>query len=55
MDDGSKSLYNQTILHTRAYTLEEVKYLQRVLLENFKLRTRLEEKKKHQYVIFIPV
>lgn len=52
---GGKSLYNQTILHTRAFKLEDVKYIQLVLLENFGLTTRLEEKKKDQWVIFIPV
>jgi hypothetical protein len=48
MDDGGKSVYNQTILHTRAFTLEEVKYIQSVLSNNFDLITRLEEKKKDQ-------
>ena len=48
MDDGGKSFYNQTILHTRAYKLEYVKYIQEVLLTNFGLTTRLEEKKKDQ-------
>lgn len=42
MDDGGKSVYNQTILHTRAFMLEDVKYLQSVLFENFGLSTRLE-------------
>lgn len=55
MDDGGKSVYNQTILHTRSFKLEDVKYLQTVLSENFGLRTRLEEKKKDQWVIYIPV
>jgi hypothetical protein len=55
MDDGGKSVYNQTILHTRAFKLEDVKYLQSVLFENFGLRTRLEEKKTGQWVIYIPV
>ena len=55
MDDGGKSVYNQTILHTRSFMLEEVKYLQSVLSENFGLVTRLEEKKKDQWVIYIPV
>lgn len=55
MDDGGKSVYNQTILHTRAFKLEDVKYIQEVLLENFGLITRLEEKKKDQWVIYIPV
>lgn len=55
MDDGGKSVYNQTILHTRAFKLEDVEYIQSVLLENFGITTRLEEKKKDQWVIFIPV
>lgn len=48
MDDGGKSTYNQTILHTRSFKLDEVKYIQSVLLKNFFLNTRLEEKKKDQ-------
>ena len=55
MDDGERSVYNQTILHTRAFKLEDVKLIQAVLLENFGLTSRLEEKKKNQWVIFIPV
>jgi len=55
MDDGGKSVYNQTILHTRAFKLEDVKNIQSVLFENFGLTTRLEEKIKNQWVIFIPV
>lgn len=55
MDDGGKSVHNQTILHTRAFKLEDVKYLQGVLLKNFDLTTRLEEKKTDQWVIYIPV
>lgn len=55
MDDGGKSVYNQTILHTRSFKLEDVKYIQSVLLKNFDLNTRLEEKKKDQWVIYIPV
>lgn len=55
MDDGGKSVYNQTILHTRAFKLEEVEFIQSVLYENFYLRTRLEEKKKDQWIIYIPV
>ena len=31
MDDEGKSVYNQTILHTRAFKLEDVEYLQSVL------------------------
>jgi hypothetical protein len=55
MDDGGKSVHNQTILHTRAFKLEDVKLIQCVLLENFGLTTRLEQKKTDQWVIYIPV
>lgn len=55
-------MYNQTILHTRAFKLEGVKLIQRVLLENFGLTARLclakarqEEKKTDQWVIYISV
>lgn len=55
MDDGGKSVYNQTILHTRSFSKEDVEYLQLVLNQNFGLKTRLEEKKQDQWVIYIPV
>jgi hypothetical protein len=55
MDDGGKSVYNQTILHTRSFSKQDVEYLQFVLNKNFGLRTRLEEKKPNQWVIYIPV
>jgi len=55
MDDGGKSVHGQTILHTRAFTLEDVKYIQEVLNKNFELITRLEEKKEGQWVIYIPI
>ena len=48
-------MHNQTILHTRSFSKEEVVYLQSVLEKNFGLRTRLEEKKENQWVIYIPV
>jgi len=48
MDDGGKSIYNQTILHTRSFSKQEVEYLQFVLNQNFGLKTRLEEKKQDQ-------
>jgi hypothetical protein len=38
----------QTIIHTRAFTLKDVEYIQEVLNKNFELRTRLEEKKQDQ-------
>lgn len=46
MDDGGKSVHGQTIIHTRAFTLKDVEYIQEVLNKNFELRTRLEEKKE---------
>jgi hypothetical protein len=48
MDDGGKSVHNQTILHTRSFNKKEVEYLQTVLNQNFELRTRLEEKIEDQ-------
>ena len=44
MDDGGKSVHNQTILHTRSafVNAEDVEYIQTVLNKNFELRTRLE-------------
>ena len=54
-DDGGKSVHNQTILHTRSFTKKDVEYIQTVLNKNFELRTRLEEKKQDQWVIYIPV
>jgi hypothetical protein len=48
IDDGSKSSYGQTILHTRSFTKKEVEYIQTVLYKNFCLTTRLEEKKLNQ-------
>jgi len=47
MDDGSKIFYNQTILHTRAFTKEEVILLQKALKIKFKLITRIEKKGKN--------
>ena len=50
-----KSSSNQTILHTRSYTLEEVILLQKVLTDNFKLRTLIYEKTIGQWIIIIHV
>jgi hypothetical protein len=55
MDDGGKSKHNQLVLHTRAFSLKEVILLQNALKENFKLNSRLEEKEKNQWVIYIPI
>jgi len=48
MDDGGKSVHNQTILHTRAFSKQEVEYLQTVLNKNFELITRLVLRQKTQ-------
>ena len=55
MDDGGKSHYGQTILHTRFYTKLEVELLQETLLKNFGLTSRLEEKSKDQWILYIQV
>jgi hypothetical protein len=46
MDEGGKSLNNQTILHRRAFSKDEVILLQNTLKIKFKLKSRLEEKKR---------
>jgi hypothetical protein len=53
MDDGGKSVYNQTILHTRAFKLEDVKYIQLVLLENFGLTIGGANGKERRSVSYI--
>ncbi|KAI9492317.1 homing endonuclease, partial [Zychaea mexicana] len=58
MDDGGKSYYEQTIIHTRSYTKFEFGLLQKAIWTNFSLTSRLEEKlngvkSKDQYRIVI--
>ena len=55
MDDGSKSSWNRTTLHIRAFSKEEVILLQNALKINFKLNSRIEEKTKNQWLIYIQV
>jgi len=55
MDDGGKTKHNQTVIHTRSFSKEEVIYIQSVLKKNFELITRLEEKTQDQWIIYIPV
>ena len=55
MDDGGKGSYGEMNLHTRSFTLTEVKLLQSALAANFQLRTRLIEKKRGQWIIVIPI
>ena len=55
MDDGGKGQYGETILHTRAFQLQEVELLQSALMDNFGLVTRHYEKTPGQCIIIIPV
>jgi LAGLIDADG DNA endonuclease family len=55
MDDGGKSVYNESILHTRAFNKEEVLLLQNALKVCFNLTYRMEEKTKNQWIIYIQV
>ena len=55
MDEGGKSVHNQTIIHTRSFIKKDVIFIQLILKNNFELKTRLEEKKKDQWIIYIPV
>lgn len=55
MDDGSKSNYGQTIIHIKSYTKFEVELLQKAIWTNFGLTSRLEEKVKDQYILYIQV
>src|SRR6202048_1581938 len=55
MDDSGKSYYGQTIIHTRFYTKLEVELLQETLFKNFGLTSRLEEKSKDQWILYIQV
>jgi hypothetical protein len=48
MDDGSLSIHNQIILHTRAFEKEDVILFQNTLKKNFNLNSRIEEKVKNQ-------
>ena len=55
MDDGGITTYKQTVLHTRAFCKKEVLFIVEILNKNFKLEARIEEKKKDQWIIYIPV
>lgn len=54
MDDGSKSKHGQTILHTRAFSKEEVLLIKDTLKINFHLNSRIEEKVNNQWILYIP-
>lgn len=55
IDDGHRTFYNQTVLNTNSYTIEEINILQHALNCNFQLRTRITEKTPGRYIIHIPV
>lgn len=54
MDDGGITVHKQTVLHTRAFSKKEILYITKVLEKNFDLNTRIEEKEKNQWIIYIP-
>lgn len=54
MDDGGKSTNGDIILHTRAFTLNDVNKLRDALSSNFGFTTRIYEKTPGQWVIVIP-
>lgn len=55
MDDGGITAYKQTVLHTRSFCKKEVLFIMEILKKNFNLETRIEEKKKDQWILYIPV
>lgn len=55
MNDGSITTHKQTVLHTRSFQKKEVLFLMEILKKNFSLETIIEEKKKDQLIIYIPV
>ena len=55
IDDGHRTFGMQTVLNTNAFSYNEIVILQKALMDNFELRTRLWEKRPNQYIIFIPV
>lgn len=54
MVDGHITSFGQTILNTQSFSLEGINLLQNAIKSNFKLRTRLIEKEKDQWLIVIP-
>jgi hypothetical protein len=55
MDDGNKTRYNQTLLHTNSFSFPEINLLQQALASNLKLKTRLILDRPGQWTIVIPV
>ena len=54
-DDGGLGSNGETNLYCMAYTLVEIELLRQALLNNFKLRTRILERKPNQWIIVIPL
>jgi hypothetical protein len=48
MDDGGKGSSGEIYLHTRAFTLQEVNLLRKVIEDNFYLKTSATEKVSNQ-------
>lgn len=55
MDNGGLQIHNQIILPIRAFEKEDVILPQNTLKKIFSLNSRIEEKVKNQWVIYIPV
>jgi hypothetical protein len=55
MDDGARRTdCNALRLHTNSFTLEENKILQKVLLENFQIKTNIHKAGNKTYILYIP-
>ena len=48
MDDGSINFYGQTVLHTNAFTLNDLEILCKALKDNFGLNSRVSKERENQ-------
>jgi hypothetical protein len=55
MDDGNIDAFKATQINTDSFSLNDIHLLQFALMDNFKLRTRLNKKRPGQWVIVIPI
>ena len=55
IDDGGINAYGSTLLNTDRFRLSDIHKLQQALFNNFGLRTRLQNKRKNQWMIVIPI
>jgi hypothetical protein len=55
MDDGNIDAFKATQINTDSFSLNDIHLLQIALMDNFKLRTRLNKKRPGQWVIVIPI